>query len=71
MQGCNVPSCAWFSESTFQPITDNDQNCLRSCIGKNNMAAIDTGVRFDWDRKRKLIIVFMMLMDQEKHLFVQ
>ena len=30
--------------------------------GKNNMAAMDCGVRYDWDRKGKLIIALMMLM---------
>ena len=30
------------------------------------MVAIDSGTRFGWDRKGKLIIVLMMLMDGEE-----
>ena len=43
---CTVVQQVPATESTFQPITDNDQNCSRSCIGINKMTAIDSGVRF-------------------------
>ena len=38
------------TESAFQPITNNDQNSSCSALGKINMVAMDSGVRFDWGR---------------------
>ena len=43
---CTVVQHVPATKSTFQPITDNDQICSRSCIGKNHMTATDSGVRF-------------------------
>ena len=57
------------TESAVEPIKDNDQNSLCSCTGKNKMAAISSGARAaacDWndlDRKRKLLVILMIMID--------
>ena len=57
------------TESKVEPIRDNDQNSLCSCTRKNKMVAISSGARaaaFDWndlDRKRKLLVILMMMID--------
>ena len=57
------------TESKVEPIRDNDQNSLCSCTGKNKMATISSGARgaaLDWtdlDRKRKLLVILMMEID--------
>ena len=62
---CMVVQHVHTTESTFQPITDNDQNSLCSCIGKTNILAINGRADFDWDQNRKLIVL-MMLMKGDK-----
>ena len=49
------------TESTFQPITYHDQICSRSCIGKNQMTATDSGVRFDCDQMGNFIVELVVI----------
>ena len=56
---CAVVQHVPATESTFQPITDNDQICSCSCIGKNQMTATDSAVRFDCDRMGNSINVLI------------
>ena len=66
---CTVMQHVLATESTVEPIRDNDQNSLCPCTGKNKMVAISNGARvvaFDWndlDRKRKLLVILMMIID--------
>ena len=69
LQGCDVPSCAQLCKAFMQQNQHFSQSQTTTRIfralslGKNNLEAVDSGVRFDWDR-RKLIIVSVMLMDE-------
>ena len=60
---CMVMKHVLATESTFQPMTENDRILCALMHWEKQHGG---WARFDWDRKRTLIIVLMMLMDEKE-----